>query len=409
MSNQPEVTPLTEQTVLEYVRNIPEAMAILGEDAPLSAKAILEGNVNLLFRVSNGKRSLLVKQALPHAWRYPQLKVPLERARIEYELLQLEAKYAPEYVVKVYYYDEPRAIHVIEDLNQHVVMREGLIARKRYPLASKHIGYFAAHTLFHTSDLYLPSGEKKAMAERFTNAVMRKVQEDLVFTQPYIPHPNNRWTAPENTPVVEAMYADDEFRSEMFFLKERYMTHAQALIHNDLHTGSIMVNETETKTIDPEFAFFGPIGHDLGSYLANLALNYAGQEYWSPDEASRKEYRTWLLQSMREAWETFEQEWRTLWETKGLHDEWPSARYRERYMRQLLQDTAGFGAAEIMRRAVGLAHVADIDRIPDTKTRAAAERIALNIARAWLMRRHTLSSIDELLEWTAAADDRGWE
>lgn len=94
---------------------------------------------------------------------------------------------------------------------------------------------------------------------------------------------------------------------------------------------------------------------------------------------------------------------------EGIARRMASARYRERYMRQLLQDTAGFGAAEIMRRAVGLAHVADIDRIPDTKTRAAAERIALNIARAWLMRRHTLSSIDELLEWTAAADDRGWE
>ncbi|MCS6774733.1 MAG: S-methyl-5-thioribose kinase [Anaerolineae bacterium] len=403
-----EVIPLNEQTVIDYVRSTPAAMAVLGDsDAPLTAKAILEGNVNLLFRVSNGARSVLVKQALPYAWRYPDFKVPLDRARIEYELLTLEARYAPDYVVRVYYYDEARAIHVIEDLNQHVVMRQGLIARNRYPHASRHIGFFAAHTLFHTSDLYLPSGEKKAMAERFTNAVMRKVQEDLVFTQPYIPHPNNRWT-PENAPVVQAMYADDEFRSEMFFLKERYMTHAQALIHNDLHTGSIMVNETETKTIDPEFAFFGPIGHDLGSYLANLALNYAGQEHWSPTEAERKAYRAWLLASMREAWQTFEQEWLALWEEKGLHDEWPSQRFKARYMEKLLQDTAGFGAAEIMRRAVGLARVADIDRIPDEKTRAAAERIALNIARAWLMRRHTLSSIDELLDWTQQADDRGW-
>ncbi len=32
MSNQPEVTPLTEQTVLEYVRNIPEATRTAAAD-----------------------------------------------------------------------------------------------------------------------------------------------------------------------------------------------------------------------------------------------------------------------------------------------------------------------------------------------------------------------------------------
>ncbi len=48
---------------------------------------------------------------------------------------------------------------------------------------------------------------------------------------------------------------------------------AQALIHGDLHTGSIMVNEQDTKVIDPEFAFYGPMGFDVGTLLANLLLN----------------------------------------------------------------------------------------------------------------------------------------
>ena len=50
------------------------------------------------------------------------------------------------------------------------------------------------------------------------------------------------------------------------------MTAAEALIHGDLHTGSIMVNQDETKVIDPEFAFYGPMGFDVGLLLANFFL-----------------------------------------------------------------------------------------------------------------------------------------
>ena len=54
---------------------------------------------------------------------------------------------------------------------------------------------------------------------------------------------------------------------EVAKLKEGFLTHAQALIHGDLHTGSIMVTEEDTKVIDPEFAFYGPIGFDIGAVI----------------------------------------------------------------------------------------------------------------------------------------------
>jgi 5-methylthioribose kinase len=43
-------------------------------------------------------------------------------------------------------------------------------------------------------------------------------------------------------------------------LKWVFLTRAEALLHGDLHTGSVMVTESDTRVIDPEFAFFGPIG-----------------------------------------------------------------------------------------------------------------------------------------------------
>jgi hypothetical protein len=100
--------------------------------------------------------------------------------------------------------------------------------------------------------------------------------------------------------------------------------------------------------IDPEFAFFGPIGHDVGTYLANLVIGYAAQEFHCRDAGQRSSYRQWLLESFRQTWSCFEAELLRLWEKEGNAD-WPSRSFRKGYLRQLLQDTAGFGGAEIMR------------------------------------------------------------
>lgn len=52
-----------------------------------------------------------------------------------------------------------------------------------------------------------------------------------------------------------------------------FMTRAQSLIHGDLHTGSIFINEESTKVFDPEFCFYGPMGYDIGNVIANMILH----------------------------------------------------------------------------------------------------------------------------------------
>jgi 5-methylthioribose kinase len=163
-----------------------------------------------------------------------------------------------------------------------------------------------------------------------------------------------------------------------------------------------MLSEAETKVIDPEFGFFGPIGHDVGSYLANLVLGYAAQEYHAQDPRERANYRQWLLNLIRDTWNIFATEFLNLWESQGTGD-WPSPRFRLKYMRQLLQDSAGFGAAEMMRRLIGVVHVHDFWTVPDASVRTTAESLALNVAHAWLMKRRTLTSIDQMVELVAAA------
>ena len=39
-----------------------------------------------------------------------------------------------------------------------------------------------------------------------------------------------------------------------------------------------MVTADSTQVIDPEFAFYGPMGFDIGAFLGNLILGYFSQD-----------------------------------------------------------------------------------------------------------------------------------
>lgn len=68
----------------------------------------------------------------------------------------------------------------------------------------------------------------------------------------------------------------------------RFRERAQALIHGDLHTGSVMVTSDSTQVIDPEFAFYGPMGFDIGAFLGNLILAFFAQDGHSSEGNDRR-------------------------------------------------------------------------------------------------------------------------
>ncbi len=72
--------------------------------------------------------------------------------------------------------------------------------------------------------------------------------------------------------------------------------------------------------------------------------------------------------------------------------------YQDDYMLRLLQDSAGMGACKMMRRVIGLAGVEDIRGIENVEERSIAASLALNIARALIMQRRDLRSIEQLVE-----------
>lgn len=392
----PAYRMLTEQEAVEYARNIP---GLFPADANLVSREIGDGNLNFVFHIKDevSGKSIIFKQALPYArvvgesW-----PLTLDRSRIESEALILEDELYPGSVPKVYHYDVEMALTVMEDLSAYEIMRKGLVARKRYPNFAQKIGTFLARTLFLTSDLALHPFEKKKRVVSFSNPELCKITEDLVFTDPYYDAQTNTFN-PLIREQVEAIWNDNELKLEVAKLKEGFLTRTQALLHGDLHTGSIMVTEEDTKVIDPEFAYYGPMGFDIGAVIANLLLNYAAQEGHATDRQERDSYQTYLLDTVKDVWNVFEAEFRTLWAEKAVEPSAAIPGYVDDYVRRLLHDTAGYAGCKAMRRIIGLAHVWDIESIEDPAVRAQSEKLALAIGRQLVLKRKSISSIDDLI------------
>lgn len=160
--------PLTEAEAVQYARSVP---GLFSEGAVLTSREIGDGNLNLVFHIreEGREKGVILKQALPYArvvgesW-----PLTLDRARIESEALQVQAKLAEGLVPRVYRYDPDLALTIMEDLTDHIVMRKGLIARQQYPYFAEHMARFLARTLFFTSDFYVDRQEKKSGCAGFS-------------------------------------------------------------------------------------------------------------------------------------------------------------------------------------------------------------------------------------------------
>jgi len=373
---------------------------------------IVDGNVNLIFRVDGPKGTALVKQAVPYlrcvgeSW-----PLSMKRTFFEYQALTEHSKVVPQLMPKVFGYDSNSASLVMEFLNSHIILRKEMMTAKRYPHFAEHISDYMAKTLFFTSDLALSAAQKKTNMEMFCgNTDLCKITEDLIFTDPYRQAEQNKWTSPQLDQKVNALQNDVALKVAVTQLKEKFLTRAEALIHGDLHSGSIMVNEHETKVIDPEFAFYGPMGFDVGLLIANFFLSFFSQSGWEKTKNERAGYEEWILEETGLIWTLFARKFSQLWD-ESLTGDLVSPNYtqneqridiisrvREQYMARLLNDTLGFTGAEMIRRIVGLAHVADLDLIENPERRAQCESRALIMARELMVNCENYKTIESVIK-----------
>jgi 5-methylthioribose kinase len=421
-SRHGEYRVLHEADLRDYLAALPEVAARLGgAPASWSISEVGDGNLNLVFIVKGAAGGVAVKQALPYvrlvgeSW-----PLPLSRSHYEYLALTHQAWLAPGLVPDVLHHNEALALVVMELLEPHIIMRKGLVAGTTYPRFVDDITTFLARTLFLSSDLAVTAAEKKEGIAAFAgNHALCKITEDLIFTDPYRIVEQNRWTQPWLDATAAAFREDLDLHVAISRLKLKFLNAPEALIHGDLHTGSIMVTESQTKVIDPEFAFYGPMGFDIGAVIANLLMAYLASSGHKRSPGDRRAFEAWVLETIEGVWTDFVRKFLELWRTEAKGDAYPVTLFggeagaarleaeRQVYMARLFQDTVGFSAAKIIRRILGLAHNIDFELIEDPKRRAICEARSLRLARAMMVDAASFRTIGAVTK--AARDARDWQ
>lgn len=377
-----EYRPLTEATAIVYLQKLGYFTNQICE-----CEEIGDGNLNLVFRVKpvGSEQGLIVKQALPYAkvvgesW-----PLTLKRATIESNATLIYNELTPNLVPKIFNHDEDQAVTVMEDLSHLQILRKALIQKKQFPNLGEHIGEFLAKALFFTSDFGTTPARKKELEYTFNNPELCDITEDLVYTDPFFNSETNNFEE-ELLDDIQAIWNDEELQIEVAKLKLDFVSKKEALLHGDLHTGSIFASNTETKVIDPEFAFVGPIGFDLGQIQANLLFQIF----------TRNEQKEEIFEQILKIEDVFTKTFLELWEQNSVRP-FNQKSFIESKLADYWVDAIGVIGCELIRRSIGLAHVEDVDS-KEHEVKVEIKKQIIKFGANCIKNRFTIGNIKNLL------------
>ena len=400
---------LDTETVKAY---LVEQLKLFSADEPLDAEEIGDGNINYVFRVRSriGGKSIIVKQA-DRLLRSSGRPLDITRSKRESEALRIYADLTPQFIPQIYAYDDTMSAICMEDISYCGNLRKELMAGHSLPANfAENAASFLVDAVFATSDLFLSPEEKKKRVSAFINPELCAISETLVFSEPYCNGKNRNRITPGNENFIQkTLYNDEALKAEVASLRETFMNKAEALIHGDLHTGSIFIGssagipiDTNTtpdrnatsepcmKIIDPEFAFYGPIGYDLGNIIANLycAWMYAAftrKKFSAADAFDNFIER--IAATIEALPQLFTAKALKRYKTVPLSDTLYNERYIRRRLAEIITDAYGFAGTEIIRRAVGDTKTAEFDAMGQDTRRITMERIIIKTACRLIKRR----------------------
>ena len=370
--------------VLSYVKE----KKLFSENSDLTAKEIGDGNINYIFKVEdkiNGK-SIVLKQA-DKLLRSSGRPLDLSRSKIEANILKIENDLAPNFVPKVYLYDEIMCVLAMEDISEYKNLRTELLAGKIFPNLANNISEFLSKTLLLTTDLFMNKFEKKKNVKEFINPELCDISECLVFTEPYDNNKNRNIITPGNEEFVEKfLYENEDLHFAILKLREKFMNYSQSLIHGDLHSGSIFINEKGIKIIDPEFSFYGPMAYDVGNVIGNLYFPLYRAKFFMEDSKKKEEFINWLEKCILDIPILFSKKCKLLWEKYSDDKLLKNRKFRDYYIENIVKDSLAYAGTEIIRRTVGDAKVLELTNLETSEKKLELEKELISKAISMIMK-----------------------
>ena len=173
------------------------------------------------------------------------------------------------------------------------------------------------------------------------------------------------------------------------------MNNAQALMHGDLHSGSIFANETGLKVLDPEFAFYGPMGYDIGNVIGNLFFSWANKAFTCPEQTEAIDA---LERVIAETYDLTREKLEKKYDELVTLPFYRTAAFRRFWLDSVMADSVGYAGTEIVRRTVGDSKVMEVSSVTDPAQRIPLDRALVKLGVALIKRREQLHRGRELTE-----------
>ncbi|WP_338943029.1 S-methyl-5-thioribose kinase [Fusobacterium nucleatum] len=358
------------------------------ENDDLTVKEIGDGNINYIFKVENkiDGKSIVLKQA-DKLLRSSGRPLDLARSKIEANILRIENNLAPHFVPEIYFYDEIMCVLAMEDISEYKNLRTELVAGKIFPNFADNISEFLSRTLLLTTDLFMDKFEKKKNVKEFINPELCDISECLVFTEPYDNNKNRNIITTGNEEFVENMlYKNEDLHFAILKLREKFMNYSQSLIHGDLHSGSIFINEKGIKIIDPEFSFYGPMAYDIGNVIGNLYFPLYRAKFFMEDSKKKEEFINWLEKCILDIPILFSKKCKLLWEKYSDDKLLKNRKFRDYYIENIVKDSLAYAGTEIIRRTVGDAKVLELTNLQTSEKKLELEKELISKAISMIMK-----------------------
>lgn len=383
---------LDPTTVAAYIASRPTLAGLVDSD-DLDVKEVGDGNLNQVFICRDGDgRSIVLKQALPYVRLVgPDWPMSEDRATREAHAISVHTALSAEFVIDLIDYDPARYVLALRDLSDHDVLRTRFNAGGPHEGVAEALATYVADIGFGTSWYALGEEVFRRRAGESINTELCALTEDVIFTEPFLGADRNSYPS-SIAPLVEQLQADPEWVGAAMVMKRRFITKQEALIHGDLHSGSVFVRgsgaDLSVKAFDSEFAFYAPIGFDLGLMWANfMAAAARAAALGDPVRAAS------LLDSIESSWRLFGDRLRALWPTRATPHKHPDL-LLDAWIDEIRDDALGFAGCEATRRIIGLAKLSDIESLPPAQYDVAAEAVLR--CGAMMLVGHARSSIAEV-------------
>jgi 5-methylthioribose kinase len=356
----------------------------------------LANNLILIEDKKNNKK-VIFKQVLPFVRRAAEdnIHIPLPKERIysEYFSIKLMDLICPDYVPKMYYFDQKNNILLIEFLDNFEILRSALIRGKKFDHLGKQLGEFLAKKDFFTSRLFLEENDFNILSDFFNKSRGVEVWDKLLFLGSLLEASDK-----DINPLLKGKI--ENFRKNKYVIKEVkkirsiFKSKKQCLVHGDLHTSNIFVSKNKIKIFDSEYAMYGPASYDMARLLANIILNYSsiiGMEY----DQEKKDYQDYLLNLLEEIYNVYKNNYSDLVYRYSHYDNIYDNLYLEKYFENYLYEVISLTASTIIMRIYEGGLCLDFKEISDLKKRAVGQGFIIELAEKLFTKNNDIKTIKE--------------